>query len=128
MIFRALVTMPGNLFLESGYFFVVSKVDLRLLRELFRAHVLKMLKKEDLIEDFFIKMLMSWQHVSGFNVHNEVRIKPYDEKGSIEDLSQHMIRNTFSLEKLKYEKLKITIKALLPLKGALNRTPLKGVL
>ena len=36
------------------------------------------------------------------NVHNEVRIKPDDEKG-IESLSQYIIRNTFSLEKLKYE-------------------------
>lgn len=47
-------------------------------------------------------MLMSWKHISGFNAHNEVRIKPDDEKG-IENLSQYIIRNTFSLEKLKYE-------------------------
>lgn len=60
-----------------------------------------MLKKEGLIDDVFIKMLMFWRHVSGFNVHNEVRIKPDDEKG-MENLSQYIIRNTFSLEKLKY--------------------------
>ena len=53
-----------------------------------------MLKKEGLIDDIFIKMLMSWQHVSGFNVHNEVRIKPDDEKG-MEKLSQYIIRNAF---------------------------------
>lgn len=46
-------------------------------------------------------MIMAWRHVSGFNVHNQVRIKPDDEKG-IENLSQYIIRNTFSLEKLKY--------------------------
>jgi len=80
----------------------MPKVDLKPLRELFRAHVLKMLKKEGLIDDSFIKMLMSWQHVSGFNVHNEVRIKPNDEKG-MENLSQYIIRNTFSLEKLRYD-------------------------
>lgn len=45
---------------------------------------------------------MAWQHVSGFKVHNEVRIKPDEDKG-IENLSQYIIRNTFSLEKLKYE-------------------------
>lgn len=61
-----------------------------------------MLKKEGLIDETFIKMLMTWRHVSGFNVHNQVRIKPDDEKG-IENLSQYIIRNTFSLEKLKYE-------------------------
>ena len=37
------------------------------------------------------------------NVHNEVRIKPSDEKG-MENLAQYIIRNTFSLEKLKYER------------------------
>ena len=94
--------VADGLFLESGYFFVMPKVDLRPLRELFRAHVLKLLKKEGLIDDSFIKMIMAWQHVSGFNIHNEVRIKPDDEKG-IESLSQYIIRNTFSLEKLKYE-------------------------
>lgn len=80
----------------------MPKVDLRPLREIFRTLVLKMLKKEGLIDDTFIKMLMSWRHISGFNVHNEVRIKSNDEKG-MENLSQYIIRNTFSLEKLKYE-------------------------
>jgi len=94
--------VADGLFLESGHFLVMPKVGLRPLRELFRAHVLKMLKKEGLIDDAFIKMLMSWQHVSGFNAHNQVRIKPKDGQG-MENLSQYIIRNTFSLEKLKYE-------------------------
>ena len=89
-------------FLESGYFFVMPKMDLRPLRELFRADVLKMVKKKGLIDDTFIKMLMSWHHVSDFNVHNEVRIKPNDELG-MDNLSQYIVRNTFSLEKPKYE-------------------------
>ena len=71
------------------------------MRELLRALVLKMLKKEGLIDDTFINMLMSWRHVSGFNVHNQVRIKPDDSQG-LENLSQYIIRNTFSLKKLKY--------------------------
>jgi hypothetical protein len=50
-----------------------------------------------------IKMIMKWRHTSGFNVHNEVRIKPKDDKG-IENLSQYIIRNSFSLDKLKYAK------------------------
>lgn len=93
--------VADGLFLESGYFFVMPKVDLRPLRELFRAHVLTMLKKEGLIDDTFIKMLMSWRHVSGFNIHNEVRISPGDGKG-MENLAQYIIRNTFSLEKLTF--------------------------
>gem|GEM_PF-2452045 len=79
--------VADGLFLESGYFFVMPKADLRPLAELFRAHVLKMLKKEGLIDDAFLKMIMKWRYTSGFNVHNEVRIKPDDGKG-IENLSQ----------------------------------------
>ncbi len=81
--------MADGLFLESGYFFVMPKVNLGPLRELFRGHVLKMQEKEGLIGDNFIKMIMVWQHVSGFNVHNQVRIKPDDEKG-MENLSQYI--------------------------------------
>jgi hypothetical protein len=61
-----------------------------------------MLKKEGLIDDSFIKMIMKWRHTSGFSVHNKVLIKPNDDKG-IENLSQYIIRNSFSLEKLKYK-------------------------
>ena len=89
--------VADGLFLESGYFFVMPKVDLRPLQELFPAHVLKMLKKKGVIDDAFIKMLMGWQHVSGFNVHNEVRIKPKDEHG-LENLSQYIIRNATFFE------------------------------
>ena len=65
----------------------MPKADLRPLRELFRAHVLKMLSKDGLIDENFIKMIMAWRHVSDFNVHNQVRIKPDDDQG-MENLSQ----------------------------------------
>ncbi len=80
----------------------MPNVNLQPLTEHFRAHVLKMLKKEGLIDDSFIKMILKWRHTSGFSVHNKVRIKPNDDKG-IENLSQYIIRNAFSLEKLKFE-------------------------
>ncbi len=96
---HALVT--DGLFTESGFFYVMPKVDLRPLAELFRASVLKMLQKEGRIDDAFIKMIMAWRHNSGFCVHNEVRIIQGDTKG-IENLAQYIIRNTFSLAKLSY--------------------------
>ncbi len=46
-------------------------------------------------------MVMGWQHVSGFNVYNEVLIKPKNEKG-LEEISQCIIRNVCSLEKFKH--------------------------
>ncbi len=93
--------VADGLFTESGYFYVMPKVDLQPLAELFRASVLKMLQKEGRIDDAFIKMIMAWRHNSGFSVHNEVRINPGDSKG-IENLAQYIIRNTFSLYKLSY--------------------------
>ena len=57
--------VADGLFLESGCFFVMPKVNLQPLTEFFRAHVLKMLKKEGLIDDSFIKMILKWRHTSG---------------------------------------------------------------
>jgi hypothetical protein len=58
--------VADGLFLDSGYFYVMPKVDIRRCAELFRAYVLKILKKEGLIDDAFIKMIMKWRHNSGF--------------------------------------------------------------
>lgn len=93
--------VADGLFTENGFFYVMPKVDLRPLAELYRASVLKMLQKEGRIDDTFIKMILAWRHNSGFSVHNEVRIQPGDSKG-IENLAQYIIRNTFSLGKLSY--------------------------
>jgi len=70
-----------GLFLESGCVFMMSRVDLRPLRELFRTHVLTLSKKGGLIDDSFIKLIMAWHHVSGVDMHDEVGSKPAHEKG-----------------------------------------------
>ena len=100
--------MAGGLFTESGYFYVMPKVDLRPLAELFRASVLKMLQREERIDDSFFKTIMAWRHNSGFSFHNEVGIQPGDTKG-IEKLVQYIIRNTFSLAKLSYVESSVTV-------------------
>ena len=79
--------VADGLFTESGYFYVMLMVDIQPLAELFRANALTMLKKEGLIDDSFIQMILRWRHNSGFSVHNQVRIKPGDEQG-IENLAQ----------------------------------------
>lgn len=71
----------NGLFWESGCFIVSLKINLRPLGELFRSHALMMQKKEGVADNAFIKMLMGWQHVSGFNVHSDVGIKPRGEQG-----------------------------------------------
>lgn len=90
-----------GLFARNGIFYVMSRVDLTPLAELFRANVLFMLKKEGKIDDDFIRMLMGWRHNSGFSVENGVRIARDDEDGK-EALAQYILRNPFSIEKLTY--------------------------
>ncbi|MCP4262334.1 MAG: hypothetical protein GY774_33265, partial [Planctomycetes bacterium] len=85
----------------NGTFYVMPRVDLKTLEEIFRAKVFKMLKKEGKITDELINNLMSWRH-SGFSVHNGVRIARDDEEGR-DKRGQYIIRNTFSEEKLTYK-------------------------
>jgi hypothetical protein len=73
--------VSDGLFMPNGSFYVMPEISLKPLQELFRAAVLKMLQKEGQIDDEFIRMLMQWRHVSGFNIHNGVKIGRKEEKG-----------------------------------------------
>jgi hypothetical protein len=93
--------VADGLFMPNGSFHVMSEIDLKPFQELFRVAVLKMLKKEGKIDDDFIRIIMRWRHVSGFNIHNGVKVDRKDEEGR-EALAQYIIRNPFSLEKIRY--------------------------
>lgn len=60
------------------------------------------LRKEGLIDDDFIRMIIEWLHTSGFSVHNKVRMARDDSKGQ-EALAQYISRNPFSLKKIHYQ-------------------------
>jgi hypothetical protein len=92
--------VSDGLFTNTGVFYVMPKVDLEPLEEIFRAKVLKMLKAEGKIDNALISNLMSWKH-TGFSVHNGVKIAKDDDIGK-ENVAQYIIRNTFSLTKLNY--------------------------
>lgn len=94
------ITADG-LFRDSGVFYVMRKVSIKPLTVLFRAEVLKMLKKEGLIDDKFVAMIMKWRHTSGFSVDNGVRIARDDHKGQTA-VAQYILRNPFSVSKIKY--------------------------
>lgn len=91
-----------GLFRSTGTFYVMPDVDLKPLEEIFRAKVFTLLKEEGKIDDDIIRKLMKWRH-SGFSVHNKARVARDDEKGRVA-LAQYIIRNTFSLEKLTYNR------------------------
>ena len=96
------VLIADGLFRKNGVFYVMPRVDLKPLKELFRAYVLSMLKREGLIDDTFIAKIMKWRHTSGFSAHNGMQIKRDDEQGK-EALAQYIIRSPFSLEKITYK-------------------------
>jgi len=93
--------VADGLFLPSRTFHVMPRSSMKPLAEIFRANVLRMLKKEGLIDEDFIKMILKWRHTSGFSVDNSVRIKKGDSKG-LTALAQYIIRSPFSLSKLRY--------------------------
>jgi len=50
--------IADGLFRENAVFYVMPRIDIKPLAELFRANVLSMLKKKGLIDDTFIAMIM----------------------------------------------------------------------
>jgi hypothetical protein len=70
------------------------------LGEAFQYEVLKMLKKEEKINDVIIKNMLAWRH-SGFNVYIGDRIEP-DDKAGLGNLARYIIRACFSQERLVY--------------------------
>ncbi len=95
------VLLADGLFRENGVFYVMPKVDLAPLAELFRANILKMLKKAGRIDNALIARLLTWRHNSGFSVHNGVRLAR-DDEGGREALAQYIIRNPFAVSKITY--------------------------
>ena len=78
----------------------MKDVDLKPLEELFRAEMIKFLKKERKITDELINKLFAWKH-SGFSIDNGVRIKK-DNKDGREAIAQYMMRNVFNTENITY--------------------------
>lgn len=87
-------------FLEDDGFRTAPDFMLEDLEEVFRYEVLKMLKKEQKINDAIIENMLSW-HKSGFHVYIGARIEPSDKAG-IGNLARYIIRACFSQERMVY--------------------------
>ncbi len=66
----------------------------------FQYAVLKMLKKEEKINDAIIENMLSWHH-TGFHIYIGNKIDP-DDKTGIGNLAKYIIRACFSQERLIY--------------------------
>ena len=96
---HALVSRGG--WTPSGEWIPVSYVDPKAPERLFRHKVLSFLRREEVISQERLELLLSWRH-SGFSVHNEVRLLAGDTK-ALEALVRYMIRPAVSLVRLVFQ-------------------------
>ncbi|MBJ7259720.1 MAG: transposase [Chthoniobacterales bacterium] len=91
--------VADGLFVDSGLFYVMPEASLAPMEELFRARVITFLVNEGFLPPERANMLRSWKH-SGFNIHRSQRVPP-GHREDMERLAQYIIRNPFSLEKMR---------------------------
>ena len=91
--------VADGLFARSGVFHVMPETGLKPLEELFRARVITFLVDKGLLPPERARMLRGWVH-SGFNVHRGRRVLSRERK-DMERLAQYIIRNPFSVEKMR---------------------------
>jgi hypothetical protein len=78
----------------------VPYLDHRLVEQLFRHRVLRLLKRQQLLSDERIELLLSWTR-SGFSADDSVRI-PAGEGKTLEHVARYMLRSHVSLSRTKW--------------------------
>ena len=91
--------VADGLFTRDGMFHVMPEVTLKPLEELFRARVITFLVGKGLLPPARAQMLRSWVH-SGFHVHRSRRVMQ-DEREDLDRLAQYIVRNPFSIDKMR---------------------------
>ncbi len=86
---------------DGGSWVPVAFIDTDVAERLFRAKVISFLTSEGFLNDERARLLMSWNHNSGFSVDDSVRFEPEDRK-SMERVARYMLRPPLSLERMKY--------------------------
>jgi len=95
---HALVSRGG--WIRGGDWIPVPYIDMRAAELLFRRKIFLMLKKEGLLSDERIKLMLSWRH-SGFSVDSSVRVDAGDTK-ALERVARYILRPPVSLERLSW--------------------------
>jgi hypothetical protein len=97
---HAIVT--DGLFMPDGMFYVMPRLSTQWLEEIFRRKVISMLVAEGKLGQELGRQLLNWKH-SGFNVDHGQPVKREDKAG-LERLSQYILRNPFSEDKMIYNR------------------------
>jgi hypothetical protein len=87
-------------FYGEGTFRVSPRFDTKLMEEIFRHKIFKLLMSKGKITQELVDMVMKWHH-SGFNVFYGERIQPGDET-AMENLARYIVRASFSQERMTY--------------------------
>ena len=84
----------------SAQWVPVPYLDQRMAEQLFRHRVLRLLKREHLLSDERIDLLLSWRR-SGFSADDSVRI-PAGEGKTLEHVARYMLRSPVSLSRMQW--------------------------
>jgi len=94
------ILVTDDCFYGKGMFRVAPPLELKKLEAIFRHKVFCMLIARGTISREMTAMLSTWRH-SGFNAFCGNRIQP-KEKEAMETLARHIIRASFSQERMQY--------------------------
>jgi hypothetical protein len=86
---------------KGGSWVPVAFIDNDVAGRLFRAKVLSFLTGERLLSGERARVLLGWNHNSGFSVDDSVRFEPEDRK-SMEQVARYILRPPLSLERMRY--------------------------
>jgi hypothetical protein len=86
----------------DGAWVSVPYVDPGVAERLFRAKVLAFLKAEGLLSEERERLLLSWEHATGFSVEESVKVEPEDGPG-LERLARYLLRPPVSLERMHWD-------------------------
>ena len=90
--------VPEGVFLESGKFINVSRIDPKCFFEKWENKVFDFLLKEDKISQDIIDNMKKWEH-SGFSVDNSAYVDKEDKRG-MQRLIEYIARCPFSLARI----------------------------
>ena len=94
--------------LKDDTFYQPFTISTDVIAQLFRARVLAILFKQEIITQEIIDLLMSWNHNSGFQVHSEQKINGANGD-RIEKIARYMSRAAISVERVEFNPKENTV-------------------
>ena len=87
--------------MQGGTFYEQANISTAVIARIFRARLLSVLQKQGIIREELVRMLLAWNHNSGFNVHSRGQIDGEDAE-EVEDVARYMSRAAISVERVRY--------------------------